>query len=92
MRQKQQSHKADRRKAEGGLTFLPSAWSLLAVAGYLHLLRNYPRLQLLVPLIHQRPINGASSPISHVQIAIEPLDRSIQQRVVLAKDRAVAGE
>ena len=56
------------------------------------LLRHFAGGQFFVPLVHQRPVEGAGAEVGHVQIAFQPLDRFVEHRVVLAEDRAMAGQ
>src|SRR6185436_18744504 len=48
--------------------------------------------QLLLPLVHQRPVDGAGAEVGHVEIALEASDRAIEEGVVFAEVGAVAGE
>ena len=46
--------------------------------------------QFLVPLIEQWPIDGAGAEIRQVQIARKPIDRALEQRLIIAEDRPMA--
>src|SRR5690606_3826259 len=74
----------------------PQAASRLAVstsqANFNALLRQLSLGQLAVPLVHQGPVDRAGAEVGHVQIALEPGDRGVEQAVVLAEDRTVAGQ
>src|SRR5262245_4903005 len=48
--------------------------------------------QLLLPLVHEGPVDGAGPKVGHVEIAFEPVDGFVEQGVVLAKIRAMAGK
>ena len=53
---------------------------------------RFPRDQLGLPLVEQRPVDGAGAEVGHVGIAFEAGDRPVEQGVILAEDRAVRGE
>ena len=55
-------------------------------------LRHLAVHQFAFPLVHQRPVDGAGAEVGHVQVGFQPGERAVDQAVVLAEDRAVAGE
>ena len=54
--------------------------------------RHPPLAHVLFPLVQQRPADGAGAEVGHVLILRQPVDGLLQDAVVAAEDRAVAGQ
>ena len=77
--------------------FLAEAWITLPIASRRFLsvlgkIRHLPRRHFFLPLIQQRPGNRAGAEVGHVLVLRQPVDRLLQNAIVAAEDRAVAGE
>ena len=55
-------------------------------------LRHLPRDDVLLPLLLQRPGDGAGAEVGHVLVLREPVDRILQNLGIFPENRAVAGE
>src|SRR5262249_32172359 len=59
---------------------------------YVTSLRQLAVDQFALPLVHQRPVDRAGAEVGHVEIGLAPRDCAVDQPVILAKHRAVAGQ
>src|SRR5207244_1312682 len=68
-------------------------WPILAVSSGTQCLPWHLAInQLAFPLVHERPIDSARAKIGHVKIGFQPGDRAVDQAIVLAEHRPVAGQ